>query len=431
MNDTPTGRTVKLLGAGARTLGRSLLRKIPGGDRAQKRVDYWTAVGQDWAQTLGEMRGAAMKLGQLASQYADVLPPQLAEQLRKLQNAAEPLPFAKIQAVLAQRWSDAQRALIAEIEPVALASASIGQVHGAQLVDGRRVVVKVRYPGVEQAVDADLTQLRRLIGMSKLLPIDGPAMDRLMGEVRARFRDETDYAAELGYLEHLRTHAAMTGIVYPEPLPALCGPGVLVLSEERGAPITVARHWPQALRDRLGTTLIRWLVHQIFVAKAVHADPHPGNFAFRDSGDGSGAAVIYDYGCVKRIPDAVLDDVHALMEAVARRDWNAAHRAQDRLGGIADGAKYEHVAALYADLDRLLVEPLANLEGFDFADPAFIDLLRGSFRDHIGMTFRFKPVTDLVFVVRALSGMYWLLRTLGARVNINAVLAEFGLRLRR
>lgn len=427
MDDTPTRRTVKLLGVGARTFGRSLLRKLPGGDRAQKRVDYWTEVGRDWAQTLGEMRGAAMKLGQLASQYADVLPPQLAEQLRKLQNAAEPIPFAKVQAVLAQRWSDEQRALIAEIEPQALASASIGQVHRARLADGCTVVVKVRYPGVEQAVDADLTQLRRLIGMSKLLPLDGPAMDKLMDEVRARFRDETDYAAELVYLQHLREHAAMTDIVYPEPLPALCGPGVLVLSEERGEPITVARNWPQALRDRIGTTLIRWLVHQIFVAKAVHADPHPGNFAFRDNGE----VVIYDYGCVKRMPDAVLDDVRALMEAVARRDWIAAHMAQDRLGGIADGVEYDDVAALYTDLDRLLVEPLVNPDGFDFADPEFIDSLRGAFRDHIGLTFRFKPVTDLVFVVRALSGHYWLLRALGARVDINAVLEEFGLRLRR
>lgn len=431
MNDTPTGRTVKLLGAGARTLGRSLLRKLPGGDQAQRQVDYWTDVGRDWAQTLGQMRGAAMKLGQLASQYADVLPPQLAEQLRKLQNAAEPIPFAKVEAELAQRWSAAQRAQIAQLEPVALAAASIGQVHRAQLVDGRRVVVKLRYPGVEKAVDADLTQLRRLIAMSKLLPIDGPAMDKLMDEVRARFRDETDYTSELAYLDHLRAQAAMPGIVYPEPHPGLCGPGVLVLSEERGEPVTVARHWPQALRDQIGTTLIRWLVHQIFVAKAVHADPHPGNFAFRDLGDGRGEVVIYDYGCVKRVPDAVLADVHALMEAVARRDWIAAHLAQDRLGGIAEGARYEDVAALYADLDRLLVEPLAHPAGFDFADPAFIDALRARVRTHLGLTFRFKPVTDLVFVVRALSGHYWLLRALGARVDINAVLAEFGLRLRR
>lgn len=426
MQDTPAGRTVKLLGVGARTLGRSLLRKLPGGDRAQKRVDYWTEVGRDWAQTLGEMRGAAMKLGQLASQYADVLPPQLAEQLKKLQNAAEPIPFAKVQAVLAQRWNDGQRAQIAQIEPVALASASIGQVHRARLADGQAVVVKVRYPGVELAVDADLTQLRRLIGMSKLLPLDGPAMDRLMDEVRLRFRDETDYTTELAYLEHLRVHAALPNIVYPQPVTELCGPGVLVLSEESGVPLAVARTWPQALRDQIGRTLMHWLVHQLFVAQAVHADPHPGNFAFRDNGD----VVVYDYGCVKRVPDAVREDVRAVIASIARRDWISAHAAQDRLGGIADGTRYEDVEPMYRDLDRLLVDPLSNPDGFDFSDPTFIEALRERARAHLGLTFRFKPVTDLVFVVRALSGHYWLLRALGARVDLNAVLAEYDLRLR-
>lgn len=426
MDSTPARRTARLIGVGARTLGRSLLKRLPGGDRVQRQADYWADVGRDWAQTLGELRGAAMKLGQLASQYADVLPPQLAEQLRKLQNAVEPLPFSRIEPLLAQRWTPEQRAQVAHLEPQALAAASIGQVHRARLADGTRAVVKLRYPGVEQAVDADLTQLRRLIAMSKLLPFDGPAMDRLMEEVRQRFRDETDYAAELAYLQHLRAHAAVAGIVYPVPFPHLCGPGVLVLSEEAGVPLAVARTWPQALRDRIGTQLVRWLVHQLFVARAVHADPHPGNFAFRDSGE----VVVYDYGCVKRVPEPVLADVRALMDCAARRDWRGVHAAQDRLGGIAEGVRYESVAPLYADLDRLLVEPLAQPGGFDFSQPAFIDDLRAAARDHLGMTFRFKPVTDLVFVVRALSGLYWLLRGLGARVDLDAVLAEHDLRLR-
>src|SRR5690606_24887571 len=102
---------------------------------------------------------------------------------------AEPIPFARVEAALAERWSTQQRAQVTHIEPVALASASIGQVHRATLADGRGVVIKLRYPGVEKAVDADLTQLRRLIAMSKLLPVDDTAMDRLMAEVRERFRD--------------------------------------------------------------------------------------------------------------------------------------------------------------------------------------------------------------------------------------------------
>ena len=427
MDASPTRRTARLLGVGARTLGRSLLKRLPGGDAAQRTVDYWTDVGRDWAQTLGDMRGAAMKLGQLASQYADVLPPQLADQLKKLQNAAEPIPFATVDAALSERWTAEQRASVASIEATALAAASIGQVHRATLADGRRVVVKVRYPGVERAVDADLTQLRRLIGMSKLLPVDDSAMDKLMGEVRARFRDETDYAMELSNLQLLRARAQVPGIVYPDPVETLCGPGVLVLGEEAGVSLDVARTWPKARRDAIGTTLARWLAHQLFVAHAVHADPHPGNFAFRESGE----IVVYDFGCVKRVPPPAVGDVRDVIEAFAHRDWRRAHAVLDRLGGLAEDVPLHLIEPVYEDLERLLTQPLADPAGFDFADPAFIPALRDSARDHLGLTFKFKPVTDLVFVLRAVSGLYWLLRGLGARVDLNAVMAEFGLVLTR
>ena len=193
IEDSPTRRSTRLIGVGLRTLGRSVLRRLPGGDRVQKAADYWTAVGVDMAETLGELRGAAMKLGQLASQYSDILPPQLAEQLQRLQRSAEPIPYARVRAELMRQWGAAPETLLARIEPQALAAASIGQVHRAQLPDGTAVVLKLRYPGVSEAVDADLVQLRRLIGLSKLLPIDGPDLDQLMEEVRARFRDETDY----------------------------------------------------------------------------------------------------------------------------------------------------------------------------------------------------------------------------------------------
>ena len=426
MDSSPTRRTARLLGAGARTLGRSLLRRFPGGDAAQRKVDYWTDVGRDWAQTLGEMRGAAMKLGQLASQYADVLPPQLAEQLKKLQNAAEPIPFAKVEAALSERWSPAQRAQVSHLDSKPLAAASIGQVHRAQLADGRRVVVKVRYPGVEKAVDADLTQLRRLIGMSKLLPVDDTAMDKLMGEVRARFRDETDYAAELAHLQFLRANGRVPGIVYPEPVESLCGPGVLVLMEEPGVSLDEARNWPQERRDALAVTLCRWLAHELFVAHAVHADPHPGNFAFREA---TGEIVVYDFGCVKRVPQPIGTDVRALLDAFADTDWPRAHAALDRLGGLADKVPLTLTEPLYRDIDRLMAQPLSNPAGFDFSDRHFIPALRANAMEHVGLMFRFKPVTDMVFVMRAVSGLYWLMRALGARVDLNAVLADHGLRL--
>ncbi|MCX7070999.1 MAG: AarF/UbiB family protein [Gammaproteobacteria bacterium] len=420
------GRTGKILGVGLRTLGRSVLNKLPGGDRLERTALYWAEVGEDWAQTLGELRGAAMKMGQLASQYADVLPPQLGEQLKKLQRSVEPLPFADIAPLLDAQWTAAQRKRVRSVEPQAIAAASIGQVHRAVLSNGAPVVIKVRYPGVVDAVDADVAQLKRLIGLSKLLPVDSSAIDTLMAEVRDRFREETDYGAELGHLKHLRQHAKLAGIVYPKPVEALCADGILVLSEEAGATLEIAKSWPQELRDALGLALSRWALHQLFVALAVHADPHPGNFAFRPTGE----LVVYDFGCVKRLSRPVADRVVALLNAAHASRWDELHGHLTALGGISDGVTTDQLTAFYRELAELILGRLAEAETFDFDDARFITDIRGAIKRNLGLSFKFKPVSDLLFVLRALSGHYWILRALRARVPVIAILAPHGVQLR-
>lgn len=424
-NTSTGGRTLKLLGVGARTLGRSLIKNLPvGGDKAERSLRYWTDVGSDMVKTLGELRGAAMKLGQLASQYSDVLPPALAQQLKLLQRSVTPLPFTEIEPLLQAQWTTAQRAAIPHIEPVAMAAASIGQVHRARLADGATVVVKVRYPGVREAVDADLSQLRRLISASKLLPVDDAAMDRLMVEVRARFKEETDYAAELAHLQHLRTTAALPGIVYATPHPALCTDGILVLSEEPGESLDTAATWSPALRNAIGHTLCTWIAHSFFVAQAVHADPHPGNFAVRLDG----GVVVYDMGCVKRVPSPVIQSVRELLHAGLVEDWRGLHTALIALGGVSPTTALDAVQPIYADFTRLALTRLLATELFDFADASFIDDLRTAGRKHLLHALKFQPVSDLVFVMRALSGLYWILRSLKAQVPVQALMATHGLR---
>ncbi|GAC1626171.1 MAG: AarF/ABC1/UbiB kinase family protein [Nevskia sp.] len=418
-------RTARLFGAGLRTLGRTVLKKIPGGDRVERTARYWADVGEDWTRTLGDLRGAAMKLGQLASQYSDVLPPALADQLRLLQRSVKPLPFDQIKPILDAQWTPAQRRSLASIEPEAIAAASIGQVHRAVLKDGRAVVIKLRYPGVGEAVDSDLAQLRRLIGLSKLLPLDNAAMDRLMAEVRERFREETDYAAELAHLQYLRVQASRPGLVFPTPIESLCTDGILVMSEEAGEPLEVAKGWPQDIRDAIGETLCRWVTHGLFVANAVHADPHPGNFAFREDG----TVVVYDFGCVKRVPPAVAERVKTVLNTAARHDWRGLHEAQIELDGIADGAQLDELIPLYSELEALITGRLAQRARFDFSDESFITDIRAAIRRHLEHSFKFRPVSDLIFVVRALSGLYWNARALGARVPVAAILRDHGVEL--
>lgn len=417
---SPTSRTLKLFGAGARTLGRVVLQKLTPGDDADSQARHWGAVGADWVRTLASLRGAAMKLGQLASQYGDLLPPALADQLRLLQRAAVPVPLADLQALIDTQWSAAQRAQVARIEPVALAAASIGQVHRATLADGRAVVVKIRYPGVKEAVDADLVQLRRLITLSKLLPLDDAAMDRLMDEVRARFAEETDYSRELEHLQAMHQYASLPGIVYATPETALCTDGLIVMSEEPGEPLERARLALPALREQWALHLCQWFVHSLFFARAVHADPHAGNFAFRSDG----RVVVYDMGCVKRVPAATVAQVARMLRAALAQDWSGVHDCLRALDGVDPAVDFDELQELYAEFGTLSLGRMVEHDTVDFGQPHFIDDLRAAGRRHIRYTFKFTPVSDLVFVMRELSGLYWLLRTLDARVPLRALILD-------
>ncbi len=417
----PANRTMKLLGAGVRTLGRSVLQRLPLGDEIERRARHWEQVGRDWADTLGELRGAAMKMGQFASQYAELLPQALGDQLRRLQRSAEPLPYADIKQVLDASWSPTQWAQVAQIEPEALAAASIGQVHRARLVDGRAVVVKVRYPGVREAVDADLTQFRRLLKTSRLLPVDAASMDAVMAEVRARVLDETDYRIELGHLHTLTRDCAVPGIVYPVPVPALCGEGVLVLGEENGETLETAANWDDTRRARIADTLTQWLCHSFFSGRAVHADPHPGNFAFRDDG----AVVVYDMGCVKRVRPETVATGRRLLAAARAHDWHGLHAALVELGGVRSDADVDALIPIYREFVALGLDRLLVAERFDCADPDFITELRVAARRHWSSAFKFQPVSELAFVMRALSGHYWMLRTLGAQLPVRALFEQY------
>ena len=122
-------RSSRLFLTGARTLGRSVLGSVGALARGQSRDQVWQAVGEDWYRTLSEMKGAAMKFGQMVSQYADVLPAPLAEQLQKLQRDAQPIPFAEARGILDEVWGKAQWARLPWVDPQAMACASLSLIH--------------------------------------------------------------------------------------------------------------------------------------------------------------------------------------------------------------------------------------------------------------------------------------------------------------
>lgn len=404
-------RRRKILGAGVRSLGRTVLHTVPGYDRSQS----WHNTGTDLFETLGSLKGAAMKMGQFASQYSDLLPPEVAEQLARLQRDAEPWPFAQLEPVLRAHWRDDQFALVEYIEPQAMAAASIGQVHRAWLTDGTAVAIKIRYPGVADAVDADIANLARLFKMSHVVPARGRDIDAVMSELRQRFTEETDYRQELRNLETLRA-LQLPGYVLPEPVAPLCNEAVLVTTLLESQPIATAS-------PAIGQTITEAICLQVFTHGVFHADPHPGNFGIL----ADGRIALYDFGCIKHIDHAARAAMRDIIAAGLKEDWAAMHQALARLG-VVPANQWHAYEAVYTDIYKrqtyVVLERAAAQPNYKFTDDGLLESMRHEVTHALRYWRRFNAAPDLVFLLRTLSGLYWILRTVDAEATIYALLED-------
>ncbi len=261
---------------------------------------------------LGELKGAAMKVGQMLSLQDALLPPEVTGVLRALQRQAPPVPFDAVKRQLdaeLPRW----RKTIKGLEPEAIAAASIGQVHRGVLLDGRSVAVKIQYPGIDEIIEADLVNLRRLLKSLFALFTDadfGP----IWGELRDRLREELDYLNEAENLRRMaELWAGSDEVVIPVVIEEASSRHVLTMEYVAGFTPDEAcdDERPQALRDRWGAVLFDFLLRGLFEHRMIHADPNLSNFSFF----ADGRVVVYDFGCVKSVPPPIVKGYRELSRA--------------------------------------------------------------------------------------------------------------------
>ena len=283
-----------LLGSRLKQLGRSP------DEREQERAEALVKNASRVVETLGEMKGAAMKVGQMLSLHDGLLPAEVAEVLEPLQGQAPKVPFAAMQEAAHRELPNFDE-LFESLEPEALAAASIGQVHRGRMRDGREVVVKIQYPKIDDAVRADLTNLRRLL-KSLFALVSEADFDPVWAEVKERLLEEIDYENEARQLRSMaELWSDRDGVVIPEVIEAATTRRVLTLSYEPGLSAEEAERRPQELKNRWGVQLFEFLMQGLMLDRLIHADPNLANFAFRDDG----SLVVYDFGCLKRVPETL------------------------------------------------------------------------------------------------------------------------------
>ena len=286
--------------------------------KQQAKSELYQEIGVKIADTLGEMKGAVMKVGQIASQYKDIFPAEVQASIAKLQRQAPALPFPQIKKQVEKELGKPLEELFQSFEETPFAAASIGQVHKAVLPDGQAVVVKVQYPGVDEACESDLKQVRLALRLMGVLKIDKKLQDELFDEIRESLYTELNYEIEAQNLQvfHIFHEKLDDKIIIPKVYPEYSSRRVLTLSQELGSNIETASTWSQELRNELGRRLFLALGQEIFFLKRFHSDPHPGNFAFREDG----SVIIYDFGSVKTLDNQTIQTYKTLIQAA--RDKN-------------------------------------------------------------------------------------------------------------
>jgi predicted unusual protein kinase regulating ubiquinone biosynthesis (AarF/ABC1/UbiB family) len=329
--ELPTGRVARtarvgrlVAGQGLRWTGMRAANKVRSPERAdQARSDRTAALVHQLVDQLGQMRGAAMKIGQILSMVEfDGLPEdqrtELQAKLARLRDDVPAVPFRKLEKLLREELGGPLSSVFSSFDEQAFAAASIGQVHRATTLDGRDVVVKVQYPGVAEAVETDLRNAMLLLPLVKRL---APGLDAkaLAEELRERISEELDY--ELEAQNHRRIERIYRGhpfVRIPRVLTELSTRRVLVSEYVEGQRFEEVRRLNQDERDRYGETIVRFFFGLLFRQGVALGDPHPGNY-LRCA---DGKVCFLDFGLLRDVPAAYLDGERAI--AAATRDSDAA-----------------------------------------------------------------------------------------------------------
>jgi predicted unusual protein kinase regulating ubiquinone biosynthesis (AarF/ABC1/UbiB family) len=409
---------------GARIVSAKALGRVAGEQRRaalEARATIRTA--EDVANQLGHMKGALMKAGQLVSFIVEALPEEAQQALATLQADAPPMaPSLAAEVVREELGGDPERIFL-DWSPEPVAAASIGQVHRAVTRDGQEVAVKVQYPGIGDAITADLANAEVLYGMFAAFALKGLDTRSLVDELRSRMVEELDYRLEARNQQEFVAHYAGHPFVrIPAVLPELSSERVLTSEWVEGDNwSTFAGTASDEAKQRAGEVIWRFAQGSILRLGAFNGDPHPGNYRFHHDG----TVTFLDFGLVKRWSPGEWERLAPSLDAIFDRDpvqLVAAMEAVDFLRpghGLAPQAVFDYVSAPY--------EPYLT-EEFTFTRAFVADAL-GTIVDlkgpHAAIIEQLNMPPSFVILDRVVWGVSALLGKLGVTRPWRSMLLEY------
>ena len=378
------------------------------------------------ASSLCRMRGAALKLGQMLSiQDETLLPPTIAKALQSVREGADAMPMHQLHAQLGAELGAGWRDKLLAFEEMPIAAASIGQVHDAILADGgRRVAIKVQYPGVGNSIESDLSNLQMLMRLSGLAP-KGLFLENVIRVGREELLVECDYVREKEH--HLRFKALIESdevlsrekFVIPDVIGDLCSQQVLTTEFAEGGTIDKVENLSQEERNRIGKNILRLTMRELFEWRFMQTDPNWGNFLYDV---GTGTTTLIDFGAAREFDKSFVDGYLRIVWANANRDEGLLLN-QSRKMGFLTGEENQLMVDAHVQSGFTLGEPFASHEPYDFRGSNISS--RMSENGSVFMQHRLTPPPEEVYTLhRKLAGAYMLCIKLNAIISCRDLLEE-------
>ncbi|VDD85735.1 unnamed protein product [Enterobius vermicularis] len=376
-----------------------------------------TSNAEKIVQTLCKVRGAALKLGQMLSiQDADTVSPVLLQLFERVRHSADFMPIKQVHRQLRSDFGDGWRSQFLEFEDKPFAAASIGQVHRAVLPDGRKVAVKVQYPGVAHGIDSDIDNLVSVLRVANIFP-KGMFLDEFVKVARTELKLECDYKREARAMKQFAKLLEFDSHFYvPKVIDSLTNTHVLTAEFVEGVPVDVCINEPQQVRDYIASKFIELCLHEIFVWRFMQTDPNWSNFYFgKHPRSGEPCLLLLDFGASRAYPKKFVDQYMKLIRAAYDKDKRKILEWSRKIGFLT-GYESKIMEEAHCDSILILGETLASSKAYDFSKQ---DITR---RIHtlipVILANRLKsPPEETYSLHRKLSGAYLLATKLKAVVS--------------
>ncbi|MBL6449244.1 AarF/ABC1/UbiB kinase family protein [Fulvivirga sp. 29W222] len=400
-------------------------KKLLNSECTREELDAENAA--DIYQSLSELKGSALKVAQMLSMDKNALPPAYQDKFSLSQYSAPPLSYPLVVKTFQTYLGKGPDKIFDSFSKNAVNAASIGQVHQAEL-NGKKLAVKIQYPGVSDSISSDLRMVRPIA--AQMFNVSKSELDLFFGEVESKLLEETDYELEVRRsMELSKKCAHLKHVVFPKYYPELSGERIIVMDWLDGLHLKdwLDQNPSQKERNRIGQALWHFYDYQMHTLKQVHADPHPGNFIITSSGE----LGIIDFGCVKVVPDEFYDPYFKLLEQDISQEDHELEALFTALGFLSD-ADSEKDKMFFMNIFKEMIELLGRpfrMERFDFGnDEYFQQIFEAGERVSKMKEFRKSKTArgnkDGLYINRTYFGLYNLLNMLKANVETSTMFIE-------